>query len=143
MTGKRSTPGYADLVRTHAREARGHEQISRLAAAAGLLAAMAWAYTTGQRPLLVVGLAAAAVAVIAWAVAQHARYGRAAVERFVEHPDQVTSIEEVHRARAVFLRLRRKTGETLDLKVPARQASAIAGQLKAHCRFAALHVKSA
>jgi hypothetical protein len=141
MKSKPAHPGYAELIRTLAAESRRHRQTGFLGLALALLAGAAWAYTTGQRPLLVVGLAAAAAAVLGWLVAQRIRLGARVIDRVVEHPEQVTAIEQIHRSRAVFLRLRLGAREHVDLKVHARQAGTIAHQLKGHCRHASLHVR--
>ena len=140
MAPATSTSGYADLIRNLSAQSRRHRLAGYLGLVAILVAAGVWAVATEQRTLLVVGLFATAAAVGAWLVVHWLHLGRRAVERFVEHPDQVVSIDQLHRSRAVFLQLRLGTGETLELKVPARQASAIGRQLKASCRMAALHV---
>jgi hypothetical protein len=141
MTSKPVRSGYAELIRTLAAASRRHRQVGFAGLAAALLAAAGWTYAKGQHPVIVVGLAAAGAATLGWIAAQRARLGARVIERIVEHPEQVTSIEQIHRSRAVFLRLHLGAHERVDLKVPARQAHAIAHQLKGHCRHAALHVR--
>jgi hypothetical protein len=141
MTSKPASSGYAELIRTLAAESRRHRQVGFAGLAGALLAASVGMYVTGQDPLLVAGLAAAGAATLGWMAVQRARLGARVIERVVEHPEQVTSIEQIHRSRAVFLRLHLGAKQQVDLKVPARQARAIAHQLKGHCRHAALHVR--
>jgi len=141
MTSKPANQGYAELVRSLAGASRRHRQVGYLALAVALIAVGAWAFATGQNLLLRIALAAALVADVAWIVIQRVRHRRAVVDRFVEHPDQVTTIEQIHRSRAVFLRLHLGTGERVDLKVPARQAAAIGHRLQSHCRLASIHIR--
>lgn len=137
---KAATPGYADLIRTLAAASRRHRQAGFVGLAVALIAAAAGAYAIGQHPLLVAGLGAASAAVLGWVISRRARLGGRVLDRLVEHPEQVTSIEQVHHSRAVFLRLHLGPREHVDLKVHARQAGAIARQLKGHCRLASLHL---
>lgn len=134
-------PGYAHLLRTLAAQTQRHRQTNFLGLAAVLIAAAGWAYSTGQTPLVLVALCALLVGDLAWLGIQRARFGKGAIERFVEQPDQVAAIEHVRGGRAEFLRLRLGTGETVDLKVPARQAATVARQLKGHCRLASVQVR--